>query len=127
MEITAGHISLVLGIIAVAFTALNYFRKEYKSNDFTELRDDVRELQVKIGLYWKSIEDQTSKMLHSPHRPILDRLLEKNGTVGLTQDEAMRLVNLLQKLIDTEELSSAERASALMLMAVTTAKYKLSC
>lgn len=127
MEITTGHISLVLGIIAVAFTALNYLRKEYKSNDFVELRDDVRELQVKIGLYWRMIEDQTSKMLHSPHRPELDKLLEKNQKDGLTRDEATQLVDLLQKLIDTEELNPDERSSALMLMAVTAAKYKLSC
>lgn len=127
MEITAGHVSLVLGIIAVAFTALNYLRKEYKSNDFIELRDDVRELQVKIGLYWSMIEQNASKMLHSPHRPALDRLLDKNQRSGLTQVEATQLVDLLQKLIDTEELNSDERTSALMLMAVTAAKYKLSC
>lgn len=86
----------------------------------------ITTLETKISLYWKMIEDQTSKMLHSPHRPILDRLLEKNQKDGLTKAEATQLVDLLQKLIDTEELSPDERTSALMLMAVTAAKYKLT-
>lgn len=87
----------------------------------------ITTLETKISLYWNMIEDQTSKMLHSPHRPALDRLLEKTRKEGLTQVEATQLVDLLQKLIDTEELSSDERTSALMLMAVTAAKYKISC
>lgn len=87
----------------------------------------ITTLETKISLYWNMIEGQTSKMLHSPHRPALDRLLDKNQRSGLTQAEATQLVDLLQKLIDTEELNSDERTSALMLMAVTAAKYKILC
>lgn len=86
----------------------------------------VTSLETKISLYWGAVEKQMSQMLHSPHRPGLDALLDKNLSGDrLTHPEALRLVELLQKLIDTNALSADEVAGAHMLIAVTIGKYQL--
>lgn len=86
----------------------------------------VTSVETKVGLYWGAVEKQMSAMLHSPHRPRLDVLLDKNARdERLTDDEAMSLVDLLQKLIDSKELSGNEEAGARMLIAVTIGKYAL--
>lgn len=86
----------------------------------------VTSVETKVGLYWSTLEKQLSAQLHSPHRPKLDRLLDKN-TAGetLSLDEARQLVDLLQKLIDTGALNINETGWATQLMAVTVAKYEL--
>lgn len=86
----------------------------------------VTSLETKVGLYWGTVEKQISAQLHSPHRPKLDVLLDKN-TKGepLTTQEAEQMVDLLQKLIDSRELNSNETGWAIQLMAVTVAKYEL--
>lgn len=86
----------------------------------------VTSLETKISLYWGAVEKQMSQMLHSPHRPNLDALLDKNLSGDrLTRTEAIRLVELLQKLIETNALSVDEIAGAHMLIAVTIGKYQL--
>lgn len=86
----------------------------------------VTSLETKISLFWTVIEKNTSQLLHSPHRPALDELLDKNlRGERLSTDEACRLAHLLQKLIDSNELSGDEKAIANQLMAVTVGKYKL--
>lgn len=86
----------------------------------------VTSLETKISLYWSSVEKQMSTMLHSPHRPTLDLLLDKNARgESLTKDEAIQLIELLQKMIESKDLSSNEEAGARMLIAVTVGKYSL--
>lgn len=125
MQITVQTAMLILALIGGGLGVLGYFKKQYTSIEIAEIKDRLKELEIKISLYWGAIEKQTSDLLHSPHRPALDVLLDKNGSVGLTQDEAVQLVDLLQKLIDSGELSENEIAGARMLIAVTIGKYKL--
>lgn len=84
-------------------------------------------VETKVSLYWGAVEKQMSAMLHSPHRPTLDVLLDKNARdERLSHDEAESLVDLLQKLIDSKELTGNEEAGARMLIAVTIGKYELA-
>lgn len=86
----------------------------------------VTSVETKVGLYWSTLEKQLSQQLHSPHRPRLDRLLDKNAAgERLSRDEAQQMVDLLQKLIETGELNVNETGWANQLMAVTVAKYEL--
>lgn len=84
----------------------------------------VTALETKIELFWGVVEKQMSNLLHSPHRPTLDKLLEKNQAgEKLTKDEAEQLADLLEKLINSEDLSKEESSWATMLLAITVAKY----
>src|SRR5438105_12065538 len=83
----------------------------------------VTSVETKVSLYWGTVEKQLSQQLHSPHRSTLDALLDKNQRgERLSRDEAIRLTDLLQKLIDSGELSGSQIGFAIQLMAVTVAK-----
>lgn len=126
MNITPQHIMLTLAVIGGIVGLLGYFKSHYASKEFTALKSDVSILQKQMDLFWGVVEKQMSQLLHSPHRPKLDQLLDKNTSgEGLTDREANQLVGLLQKLIDSKELSTDEISWATMLMAVTVAKYRL--
>lgn len=87
----------------------------------------VTSLETKVSLFWALIEKNMSQLLHSPHRPKLDTLLDKNiSGEGLTKSEAIQLVSLLQKLIEGRELTPNESSWATLLMAATVAKHKLT-
>lgn len=133
MQISLSHITFIFALIGCALGVFGYLKKQYVPTEITELKNQIGEikgevsvLQKQVGLFWGVVEKQMSQLLHSPHRPRLDRLLDKNTSgEGLTEQEAEQLVALLQKLIDSKELSSDEISWATMLMAVTVAKYRL--
>lgn len=126
MTITAQTVMLALAVIGGGIGILSYFKNRYTSIEFSTLKNDVSILQKQMELFWSVVEKQMSQLLHSPHRPRLDQLLDKNTSgIGLTEQEADQLVRLLQKLIDGKELSTDEISWATMLMAVTVAKYRL--
>lgn len=133
MTITLQHITILIATIGCALGVLGYRKKQFVPIEISGLKDEIAEikgevavLQKQVGLFWGVVEKQMSQLLHSPHRPRLDQLLDKNTSgVGLTEHEAKQLINLLQKLIDSKELSSNEISWATMLMAVTVAKYRL--
>lgn len=133
MQISLAQVAIITGIIGGILGVLAYFQRRYTptalvgiNEDITDLRGEVEVLKKQMGLFWGVVEKQMSQLLHSPHRPILDLLLDKNKAGELLSDqEARQLVNLLQKLIDSGELSPNEVSWATMLMAVTVAKYEL--
>lgn len=133
MQITLAQIAIIIGIIGGVLGVLAYLQRRYTptaivtlNGDITDLRGEVEVLKKQMGLFWGVVEKQMSQLLHSPHRPVLDRLLDKNNAgEPLTDHEAQQLVSLLQKLIDSSELSPNEVSWATMLMAVTVAKYEL--
>lgn len=134
MTITLQHISILFALIACGLGLLSYRKKQFVPIEISELKDELGEvkgevavLQKQMSLFWSVVEKQMSVLLHSPHRPRLDKLLDKNTSgEGLTENEAQQLVSLLQKLIDSQELSRDEISWATMLMAVTVAKYQLN-
>jgi len=126
MQIGAQEIMFGLAVLGGSLGVLGYFKKQYTPTEIADILKRVTVIETKLDLYWNSVERQMSQMLHSPHRPTLDVLLDKNARdERLTDDEAMSLVDLLQKLIDSKELSGNEEAGARMLIAVTIGKYAL--
>lgn len=117
---------LGLAIVGGSLGALSYFKKQYTPKELADIRGEVEILKKQVDLFWGVVEKQMSTLLHSPHRPNLDLLLEKN-TRGerLTVEEAVQLIELLQKLIDSQDLSPGEKSYATMLMATTAAKYEI--
>lgn len=113
-----------LALIGGGLGILGYFKKQYTPSELAAIKSDVEILKKQVGLFWGVVEKQMSQLLHSPHRHTLDRLLDKNSAGDrLTDREAEQLIDLLQKLIDSKDISGDEVAYATMLMAVTAAKY----
>lgn len=126
MQIGAQEVMFGLAVIGGGLGVLGYFKKQYTPKEFADMLRRITVIETKLDLYWNSVEKQMSQMLHSPHRPTLDVLLDKNARdERLSDEEACMLVDLLQKLIDSKELSGNEEAGARMLIAVTIGKYAL--
>jgi hypothetical protein len=127
MQIGGQEILIGLAVIGGGLGLLSYFKKQYTPKEMADVLRRLTVIETKIELYWGAVEKQMSSMLHSPHRSSLDVLLDKNARdERLTYDEAIALVDLLQKLIDSKELSGNEEAGARMLIAVTIGKYALA-
>lgn len=127
MQITPQDVMLGLALIGSGLGVLGYFKKQYTPTELADILRRITVIETKLDLYWTAVEKQMSSMLHSPHRPSLDVLLDKNvRDERLTQDEAESLVDLLQRLIDSKELTGNEEAGARMLIAVTIGKYGLA-
>lgn len=126
MQIGAQEIMEGLAVIGGGLGILSYFKKQYTPKEFADTQRRLTVIETKLELYWGAVEKQMSQMLHSPHRPSLDVLLDKNAREErLTHDEAVSLVELIQKLIDSKELTGNEESGARMLIAVTIGKYEL--
>lgn len=133
MQISLQHISLAIALIGCVLGYFSYRKKQFVPTEIVELKEelgkvqgDIQVLQKQVSLFWNLAERQMSQLLHSPHRPRLDKLLDKNlRGEELTQKEAVQLVDLLQKLIDSKVLDGNEVSWAVWLMAVTVGKYNL--
>lgn len=71
------------------------------------------------------LERLMAKVLHSPHRPELDRLLEKvdDGRL-LTDAEVMFLTDWLHEIATDNETSKGEQTAASILLALINSRYK---
>lgn len=127
MQIGAQEVMVGLATIGGILGVLGYFKKQFTSTEIADITRRITIIETQVSLYWGAVSKQMSTMLHSPHRPTLDVLLDKNvRDERLTQDEAESLVDLLQRLIDSKELTGSEESGARMLIAVTIGKYGLA-
>lgn len=101
-------------------------RSHFVSRDAaqTDARLDVLEKQM--GLFWKLVEQHMTTVLHSPHTPDLDKLLEKyQSGEALTEEEADDLAHRLVTLINDSSEVQGNRAGAVFLLAALNVRYKL--
>ena len=62
-----------------------------------QILERVVKLETKMELFWTTVEECVPKMLHSPHAPMMDELLEKvEKRKPLTLDEAIELKQMLE-------------------------------
>lgn len=106
--------SLVIGFIIQHFAVIN------------KLSERIKDLEVKIGLFWKIVEQEIPKILHSPHTPEIDVLLEKVMGGNITSDEAYELKCKLKGELDTET-DKTRVISMILLMARLEQYNKRSC
>lgn len=112
--------------LAIVIAAYSFVVTHFKTKGAAVLESDVNLLKKQMELFWSIVEKKMGNELHSPHTPDLDKLLDKTKHgERLTQEEAVELCMLLQKLMDSDDLSTGEKSSAIMLMAVTMAKYSI--
>ncbi len=58
-----------------------------------EINNRLTQLETKVDLYWRGIEEMATKILHSSNKPHKDKLLEKYDKLNLT--EAKELYQIL--------------------------------
>ena len=79
---------------------------------FWQLCSDVDVLKQQMMLFWKDLSIQSAKVLHSPHTPKLDHLIERFQEDRLTKDELITFVKMLQELHDNKDESTSRRKVA---------------
>lgn len=82
-------------------------------------------LKKQVGLFWGLVEKHMTTVLHSPHTPHLDHLLEKYEH-GLTQEEAEELARMLLNIINNPKEPQGNRASAVFLLGAVDLRYELN-
>lgn len=97
------------------------------SSIFLEYERRFTKLETQAELWHKAIERDIGKMIHSPHRPALDALIEKNDDprCELTREEAKEMVCLLDYIMETEKLSAGEKFGMTCYKASLISRFRL--
>ncbi len=75
-------------------------------------------LETKIDVFWKNVAFDAARILHSPHTPELDVLLEKLGRDELIPVETARLIEMLAEVSDDRSAPSGNRIAAVIILRI---------
>lgn len=117
--------------IAVPATALilsGYaaLQQRWISRDNARRDSEIALLKKQADLFWAMVEQHMTTVLHSPHTPDMDSLLEKwqAGEI-LTDAEAVDLKDKLLETINSSTESQGNRAGAVFLLAALERKAQI--
>lgn len=68
---------------------------------FQNIQNRLSVIETKVDVWWKSLEENLSDFIHSPHTPYKDSLLEALHDDVITSDQVDILINIME-----EELAS---------------------
>jgi len=136
MEVGKSEVSIVVAVLGLLIGALNHLKSRYNGTELTELKDElvkecsglrdrVYALEIKVGPFWKVIEEQTLKGLKpnpDPTHVERDRLIDKylSGS-RLSREEARCLARGFMGINEGKE--SGNKGLAVLGLAVLAAKY----
>lgn len=115
-------VSIIVGFVVQHFTVISKLREQmYKCN--TELSDRIKEVEVKSNLFWKIVETEIPKIIHSPHTPKLDTLLEKIEKTNLEFHEMKELYYLLKEEKATNSMDTGRKLAISLYIAMLEQKF----
>jgi len=104
-------VSLIVStIVAGVGFILQYFGVVLK------IKEDIASLKVKIDLFWTIVERDFPKILHSPHTPRFDFLLEAMESDTLARSDMKELYSLLNEEVVNSNPDYGRRLVAIVLM-----------
>lgn len=104
-------ISVVVGFVVQYYVVIN------------KLQERLKEVEVKSDLFWKIVEKEIPRLLHSPHTPKLDLLLEKMENNKLDLCEAKELVQHLKEERDEMNPDFGKKLAIILLLARLDQKF----
>lgn len=108
----------VLPIVSFVFAAYATFNSLFTSRDKARLEAEVAVMRKQLDLIWGMVEKHMTTILHSPHTPARDRLLEKiQAKEDLTDAELDVLSEDLEGIINDNSEIQGNRAVAVFLLA----------
>lgn len=93
-------------------------RSEHFTKDLMNIQERTGLLEMKIGVFWRLIEEHLSSFLKKPTHHEMDTLLDKLKAHTLTLEESKRLRGWLQRVyLDDEATHAQQRLTAILVMA----------
>jgi hypothetical protein len=83
--------TIIIGFIIQYFTIIS------------KLTERISQVELKAELFWKIVEQEIPKILHSPHTPEIDELLEKMMINKLTITDVYKLKCMLKEELETPQ------------------------
>lgn len=143
-NITFTIVNIIIAIISVLISAVAFSHSKRKDNaedlvarinaivgeriivvmnSIGKVEDRVIVLETKTDVFWRNVSFDIARELHSPHRPELDRLLEKYysrdvGPERMSQAEIRRMEFLLKWLIDSDHEPKGDKVMAIILLSI---------
>lgn len=85
----------------------------------SRLAERITVLETKVDVFWKKVAYDAASILHSPHTPELDRLLEAFQAGTLSPEDSAELIRRLEVIVSSREASSAgARVAAMIILRV---------
>jgi hypothetical protein len=108
----------VLTYISLAGAAYSAFTSHFVSRREAQRDQDIALLKKQADLFWRMVEQHMTTVLHSPHTPDLDKLLERlQEGDKLTEEEADELSKRLLEIINNPDEQQGNRSGAIFLLA----------
>lgn len=118
--------STIVSTVAAGLGAYAALSQMFIGRENARRDQDIALLKKQTDLFWNMVEQHMTTVLHSPHTPALDVLLEKyQSRIPLTHEEAQELYSKLVFLINNPDESQGNRAGAVFLLAALDVRYNL--
>lgn len=103
------EVEALASLVISSFAIISFFYMYFK--EISDIKSRVVSLETKIMPFWNWVDRELPKILHSPHTPEFDKLLEKysDDRENMTIDELKQLVCTLK-----DEVSKTEKDKILL-------------
>jgi hypothetical protein len=120
------ELTQLLPYSGLLLSAYATWKSHFVSREQAKRDAEFEVMKKQLGLFWGLVEKHMTTVLHSPHTPDLDRLLEKyQEGDSLEMDEVEELAHRLIVLINDGAEQQGNRAGAVFLLAALAIRYDL--
>lgn len=110
-------LGIIIALVGVIWKSLDR-QIERLGTKGDKLATDVARLQTQTELFWNAMGSKAASILHSPHTPELDILLERWNDHTLTLADAGKLISMLKSIEDSNESHGTKLAAVMLLLAI---------
>lgn len=113
-----GAVLIALIGLARTFTVARRDKSDKIHDDLAHVQERCTLLEMKMGMFWRLVEEHLSTLLKKPTHLEMDTLLDKLKAHTLTLEEGRRLRWWLQQVYLADEASHAQqRLTAILVLA----------
>lgn len=123
-----GILGGMLAIINFAYMISRNLRGDEakRIKEYEQLNARVGLLETKIEIFWKGVSYSSAQVLHSPHTPELDTLIEKFQRDDINDTELARFKLLLHEVQADANETTMRRKAASEVLTLIKVRYEVS-
>jgi|SRR5688572_12007362 len=112
------QLTYLLPYAAFGLSLFSTLQSRFMSRENAKRDERLGVIEKQVTLFWRMVEQHMTTVLHSPHTPEMDVLLERYQAEGieLSPEEAKELSERLLNLINDPTESKGSRSSAVLLL-----------